>query len=84
MSLHLHNFGEWPLAKFIHKNEPSQVHVTPIVIPTKVVTGTQTFTENTYIVFSNYGKPVKVTAPPADQVVTLEEYQAASHTAAAG
>jgi uncharacterized protein DUF2510 len=48
-----------------------------IVIPNTVSSGGQLVHQNTDIVFSNFGAPVTVTVPPANETVTLAQYQAA-------
>ncbi len=52
-----------------------------IVIPTTVVTGTQSFKETTTITFSNYGAPVTIAPPPASETVPIAQFAAASNGA---
>ncbi|HTU99118.1 MAG TPA: hypothetical protein VMF13_01160, partial [Luteitalea sp.] len=50
-----------------------------IVVPVSVRTGGTTFKESITIVFSNYGAPVTVNAPPASEVVTYAQFEAAQN-----
>jgi hypothetical protein len=48
-----------------------------VVIPVEVASNGQTFHETITIAFTHYGQPVTVAPPPAAQVATLAQYQAA-------
>ena len=52
-----------------------------IEVPVTVKATNATFTETLTMSFSNYGTPVTVAPPPADQVVSLTQYQSAQNTA---
>jgi hypothetical protein len=48
-----------------------------IVIPTTTTSGGQLINQTVTAVFSNFGTPVTVTVPPANETVTLAQYHAA-------
>jgi hypothetical protein len=54
-----------------------------IVIPTTVNSSGQLFHEDSYVVYSSYGAPVTVTLPPPADVITIDQYRAASPTTTA-
>ena len=56
----------------------SKGYVKAIVVPVVVGTNGQNFHESINIVFTRYGHAVTVTPPPAAQVATLAQFQAAS------
>jgi hypothetical protein len=51
--------------------------VKAIVIPTTTTSGGQLVNQTVTAVFSDFGKPVTVTVPPANETVTLAQYHAA-------
>jgi hypothetical protein len=58
--------------------------VKAIVIPVVVSSNGQSFHESINIVFSHYGHPVSVVAPPAPEIATLAQYVAAADQAPPG
>ncbi len=48
-----------------------------IVIPTTTTSGGQLINQTVTVAFSNFGAPVTVTVPPANETVTLAQYHAA-------
>jgi len=55
-----------------------------LVVPISFSFAGQSLSETLQMTLSNYGTPVSVTPPPADQVATLQQFEAAAGSSGAG